>query len=270
MAGVRYEARLSGTAEALPRDANEYPLCGLAGSDEPRLVPGGTSDAGSGGQRCVYLAGALRAREQAGFDGLAGFPSFDQTYEVETLFPLFTNRLPPRTRPEYGEFVRWLNVPQDEDDPIVLLARSGGRRATDSLEVYPCPEPDGDGRYHIHFVVHGLRHLPEASIERVERLEPGERLFLMHDLQNPKDPKALLLRTGARGDRDVHPVGYCPRYLAEDLHGIWEEAGSTLSLAVERVNPAPAPLQLRLLCNLTSRWPAGFKPFFGGCLRADL
>ncbi|MDW7710514.1 MAG: HIRAN domain-containing protein [Deferrisomatales bacterium] len=211
----------------------------------------------------VYLVGALRAEKQAGFDRLAGFPSFDRVYEAANLFPLFTNRLPPRSRPEYGEFVRWLNVPDDEDDPIVLLARSGGRRATDSLEVYPCPEPDEEARYHIHFVVHGLRHLPEASIERVERLEPGERLFLMHDLQNPKDPKALLLRTGDRGERDVYPVGYCPRYLAEDLHGIWEKAGSTLSVAVERVNPAPAPLQLRLLCNLTSLWPAGFKPFSG-------
>lgn len=89
------------------------------------------------------------AGEQVGFDGLAGFPSLEQVHESESLFPRFANRLPPRSRPEYGESVRW------------------------------------------------------------------------------------------------------------------EEAGRALSVAVERVNPAPAPLQLRLLCNLTSRWPARFKPFAG-------
>jgi hypothetical protein len=176
---------------------------------------------------------------------------------------LFTNRLPPRSRPDYEDFVRCLNLPANEDDPVAILARSGGRRATDSLEIYPCPEPDPEGLYHVHFLAHGLRHLPEASIERVERLVADERLFLMRDLQNPKDAKALLLRSGAGGDRDVFPVGYCPRYLAEDLHGVWEKEGSTLTVVVERVNPPPTPLQLRLLCSLTARWPTGFRPFFG-------
>ncbi|WP_414528095.1 hypothetical protein [Nodularia chucula] len=30
---------------------------------------------------------------------------------------------------------------------------------------------------------------------------------------------------------------------------------------VERVNPAPTPLQLRLLCNVTAKWPEDFHPF---------
>ena len=30
---------------------------------------------------------------------------------------------------------------------------------------------------------------------------------------------------------------------------------------VERINPAPTPLQLRLLCNMTAEWHEDFMPF---------
>lgn len=208
----------------------------------------------------AYLEGAKRAGEDASFQGLSAFPDVERVYESDELFPLFANRLPRPTRPEYADFVQWLNLPADEADPVALLARSGGRRATDSLEVFPCPVPDEEGNYHIHFLVHGLRHLPESSIERANSLHPGERLLLLHDLQNPTDCDALMLRTGADQERDEHIVGYCPRYLASDLHGVLEN-GAALRVQVERVNPPPAPLQLRILCSLTARWPADFRPF---------
>ncbi len=110
----------------------------------------------------AYIRGATKAGEKAGFRRLAAFPELEPVYESRELFPLFANRLPRPSRPEYAQFVQCLNVPRDEADPIALLARSGGRRATDSLEVYPCPEPDAEGLYHLHFLLHGLRHLPEA------------------------------------------------------------------------------------------------------------
>lgn len=215
--------------------------------------------------RFVYTQGAHDARAQGGFTPLTSFPELDGVYESEALFPLFSNRLPPTSRPDYAEFIEWMSTPHDADDPVALLARSGGQRATDQLEVFPRPEPGADGLYHVHFFVHGLRHLSESSRARAERLAPGEPLRLMHDLQNEHDPNALMLRTAEQASGDVHLVGYCPRYLAADVLALLRSEGSSeLQVTVERVNPPPAPVQFRLLCNMTLRWPdTGFQPFSG-------
>jgi hypothetical protein len=206
----------------------------------------------------VYTKAAQKAQADCGFQPLRTFPELEATYESDTLFPLFSNRLLSRSRPDYQDFVSWLNVPGHEDDPVVLLARSGGRRATDELEVFPSPEPDSEGQYRIHFFVHGLRHLPPASIEQINRLKPCDPLLLLHDFQNPRDRLALALRTD-----DPQPilVGYCPRYLVDDAFEILRNDPDSVRVAVERINPPPAPLRLRLLCHMTARWPDGFVPY---------
>ncbi len=206
----------------------------------------------------VYTKGALDAQQKVGFQPLRTFPKLDEVYESYDLFPLFSNRLLGKTRPDYNEFVSWLNLPVDQDDPLVLLARSGGRRVTDELEVFPAPEGDEEGNYHIHFFAHGLRHLPAAAIERIGELKTGEPLSLLHDYQNPRDNLALALRTD---DPKPFLVGYCPRYLLSDTLELVRQHPESVRITVERVNSAPAPLQLRLLCNMTAHWPEGFVPY---------
>ena len=39
------------------------------------------------------------------------------------------------------------------------------------------------------------------------------------------------------------------------------ENPDSVNIAVERVNFSPAPLQLRLLCNMTAHWSQGFIPY---------
>jgi len=223
-------------------------------------LPIGRLTFGGGCYRFVYLQGASKAERLHGFRPLLSFPSLSEVYESDELFPIFANRLPSRSRSDYGDFVRWLNAPQDEDDPIALLARSGGRRVTDNFEVFPCPAPDENGQYHIHFFAHRLRQLPAAAIERIGSLQPGDRLLLMHDFQNPYDPSALALRTNGQREGDRHIVGYCPRYLLADAFEVLTRCPGLPEVAVEQVNPPPAPLQLRLLCNLTTCWPEDFRP----------
>ena len=208
------------------------------------------------GYRFCYVQGALEAKEKAGFEPIWSFPELCHTYDSRELFPLFSNRLLRPSRPEYQDFVQWLNIPDQEDDPIALLARSGGKRRTDNFEVFPCPEREADGNYHIHFFAHGLRHFPEADQQHVQTLAPGTPLLIMHDLQNPYDSRALVLRT-----EDCHQVGYCPRYLAQDFFKLVCDFPEQVKVEVERVNPAPTPLQFRLLCNLTAPWQDGFEPF---------
>lgn len=201
-----------------------------------------------------YTRGAKEAQEQGMFQPLSSFPQLDKPYESPELFPLFSNRVLPRSRPEYEDYLEWINLPKDQDDPIALLAHSGGRRATDSLEVFSCPEPDEHENYHIHFFARGLRHLPDEAAKRVKQLKPGELMTLEREPDNMYDPNALALYT-----QDHVRIGYCPAYLLPDVNYLLNEC-KDLSVKVERVNLPPAPLQYRLLCNMTAPWPVGFVP----------
>lgn len=72
-----------------------------------------------------------------------------------------------------------------------------------------------------------------------------------------------MLRTAEQEPNDIHSVGFCPRYLLEDILDLLTQNPRSAQVAVERISPPPAPLQFRLLCSLTLRWPAGFQPFSG-------
>jgi hypothetical protein len=212
--------------------------------------------------RFVYTNGALEAQHKAGFQPLWSFPRFDQSYESEDIFPLFSNRVMSPSRPEYAEVVEWLSLPQNEPDPMAFLARSGGAKRTDNFELLACPELDEEGYYKFHFLIHGLRYLPPGSIERINQLQTGERLLLACDFQNPFESgdgqpiqsNALILRTA-----DNHIIGYCPGYLLEDAWHLLQTC-EFCEVTVERLNP-DAPLQFRLLGKLTASWPEGFHPF---------
>ncbi len=202
-----------------------------------------------------YTKGVLKAILECLFKPLPSFPDLSKVYTSHKLFPLFSNRVRPRSRPDYPEFVQWLNIPEHEDDPIALLARSGGKRVTDKFEVFPCPEPDENGRYCIHFFARGLRHLPKPAIERINGLQVGELLSLAHEFQNRHDPSALLLCT-----EDRWIVGYCPRYVCGDIFQIISQHPELVRVEVDRLNQPPTPLQFRLLCKMTADG-RDFRPF---------
>ena len=204
----------------------------------------------------VYTQGVKAAEQMCSFTPLSSFPHLNEEYTSTQLFPIFSNRLLPRSRPDYASFRQWLNIPEHEDDPIAVLARSGGQRETDTLTVFPCPEPDAAGQYQLHFFVHGLRHLPQCAIGRINRLEPGEKLWLAHEFQNSSDSQALTLHS-----EDHHIVGYCPRYLKNEVFELLERDPSSVILKVERVNLPPTPLQFRLLCQITALCKDDFRSF---------
>ncbi len=184
----------------------------------------------------------------------------DTEYVSTDLFPLFANRVLPRTRPEYRDYLRWLGLTETQHDELEELARTGGLRATDTLELIPCPEPTAANRYEVFFFSRGLRHLHEENQQRAARLTAGERLYLMQDLQNTHDPMALLLRTG----NPVTLVGYAPRYYSAEFTTLIGLVGQeAVTVTVERVN-LDAPLQYRVLCKLSAPWPAQFLPCVSG------
>jgi len=210
----------------------------------------------NGRYQFVYTKGALTSRNFIPFGPMRDLRS---VYESSELFPLFANRILSKNRPEYQQFLHWLNVTEDAADPLSLLARTEGLRGTDSLRVFPCPERQENGTYQVHFFSHGLRYLPTESLEAVNGLKPGTRLYLMLDVQNEQDSFAVALRA----EQPTLLVGYAPRYFATDFRKVLLGPNSkTVQVLVERVN-TEAPTQLRLLCSITADWPKGFHPCSG-------
>lgn len=204
--------------------------------------------------RFVYTRGAKDMGES--FQPFGAMTDLNSAYISETLFPLFANRVLPKSRPEYDTYLKWLGMNEAAYDVMEELSLTGGFRATDSLELFPCPEPTSQNQYVVYFFSRGIRHILPESRERASELEKGQRLYLMLDVQNKYDPHALVLRT----DEPVTLVGYAPRYYSGEFSSVVKEVGpESIKVTVEQVNK-DAPLQYRLLCKLESPWPTNFSP----------
>ncbi|MER9739673.1 MULTISPECIES: HIRAN domain-containing protein [unclassified Mesorhizobium] len=201
----------------------------------------------------AYTFGALHSPN---FSPFAGLTDRNAVYISSELFPIFANRVMNERRPEFGQYARWSGIHVDQSaDPLLLMARMGGERATDTLEVHPVPELSPKGHYETVFFCHGMRHVLEQAQARTLALRPGEHLFPMLDMQNPFDPNAIALRSSD----PAAMIGYCPRYLVGDLKKLAAATQNSVRLSVRQVN-ADAPVQFRLLCELVSWWPPGFTP----------
>jgi len=216
-------------------------------------IPVGRLTHANGTYLFQYTKGAKRSERFVPFGWMR---ALDTTYLSPTLFPLFANRLLPKSRPEFKDYIEWLGLTESKYDELEILARSGGIRETDTLEIFPCPMPDKDNRYVAYFFCHGLRYFSKEQQTRLKTLKVGERLRFLKDIQNSFDPTALMLRT----QEPVSLMGYCPRYFSAEFSQLLEKAGpEDVSVTAERVNP-DAPSELRLLCKIVAPWPRKFAP----------
>jgi hypothetical protein len=210
--------------------------------------------------KLYHFAYTSGAKELPNFVPFGRMNELNAEYVSEQLFPLFANRLLPKSRPEYQDYLNWLGLTPVSHDAFEELARTGGLRATDTLELIPCPEPTSTNQYEIYFFCRGLRHLPTVSQARSLALNKGEQLYLMPDPQNSSDEMALLLRT----NDPVSLVGYVPRYYSAEFSRLISLVGwAATKVTVEKVNPE-APIQYRVLCKLTAPWPKQFQPCHTG------
>ena len=196
--------------------------------------------------RFRYTGGAERARQKVGFPWLMEFPEPGWDYRAPDLFPLFQNRVMASSRPDFRDYLRSLDLP-DNADPIEILTVNGGYRMTDSYEVFPKLTKQPDGRFVCRFFLHGWRHVGEPATERLDTLQEREEIYVAPDMANPYDPLAVQLRT-----MDDQMIGWAPRYLARDLAA----AEGRYEAHVARVNPMVhgAPLRQRFLIEMRCRW----------------
>lgn len=209
----------------------------------------------SGDGQCYRFAYLKAAEQFEGFHGLPGLPDLHAVHESEQLFPVFRNRLMPRRRPDYEDFVQRLNL-DVETDPFEVLIRSEGWKATDRVEVFAHPERTHDDYLSMLFFLRGIRHLEGAERATLD-VQVGDVLELEKEPSNPVNPRAVLVCT--RTDRRI---GWVPDCLVDVIHELGERAVE-ISVTAEHVNPESAPLHMRLLCRLLAPWPQGYEPLTG-------
>lgn len=202
-----------------------------------------------------YVRRALSVRD---FRPFPGFPHLHQRYESDRLFPLFAQRVMDARRPDYPRFLTALDLPMNAS-PWEVLSRSEGHRIGDTIQVFPEPVIEPDGRTWCRFLVHGIRHILREHTETalsLASLRPGQPLRLVDDITNPKNPRAVLTTA-----EDGQPLGWAPDLMLDYLHTVRRQ--DTFTVVVERVNGPDTPPHLRLLVRLAGHVPAGYRPFTG-------
>lgn len=195
-----------------------------------------------------------RAETFDGFRPLPGLPDLHRRYDSTALFPVFANRLMPRSRADYPDYLTRLVLDVDAD-PFEVLERSNGTRTTDRIEVFAEPRRTDDGLASSLFFVRGIRHLDGAP-EAVERLSEGQTLTIVDDPANPVNGRALLLA----GD-EQEQIGWVPDYLVEHFHDLRDLNGADPAVTVEHINGPDVAPHMRVLCRVTAPWPDGYQPF---------
>ncbi|MEA3387289.1 MAG: hypothetical protein U9Q66_02675, partial [Patescibacteria group bacterium] len=156
------------------------------------------------------------------FQAFGKMDDFRKTYSSKSLFPIFKNRLLAKSRPEYEDFLNWLDI-NNNDNELIELSRSRGIRATDNLQLFPIPEKDKNGNYEVLFFSHGISHIAEHYVKRLSELNDNDKLLILKDVQNEVDPFALALRTK---DDPVELLGYCPSFFVKDFYKLMEINGN--------------------------------------------
>jgi hypothetical protein len=183
---------------------------------------------------------------------IPGFPHFDRRYESDDLFPIFAERIMSPRRPDRPIVLGALGLAL-EAEPFEVLARSGGRRVGDTIELVPVPDPQPDGFTAVDYFVHGVRHMEAAAQRRIDALGVGDPLRLERDPQNPMNARAVNVMDGV----EFH-LGYVPDPLLDLIDPIGEPQTEVL-----RTNAADLGFHFRLLVRTSGTLRPGAAPFEG-------
>ena len=150
-------------------------------------------------------------------------------YASPHLFPIFADCVLNEARPDRVTLYEALDLVATAGS-MEFLARSGGRRAGDCIQLLPTPHLT-DGRTSWGFLVHGVRYVPGAG-DAVDQLVPGQELALEPEPNNPIDPDAVLVtQDGAR-------LGWVPNPLLCYVRAVLSSGDPRLTWQAALAQPA--------------------------------
>lgn len=175
------------------------------------------------------------------------------------LFPFFKNRMFPKNRPEFNQFLDWTGSNQDVD-PLDLLILLGGSKATDNYRVIMQPVPQA-GKYIQDFFVSGIQYIDEEAKEHISTIKQGDKLLIKYDNENSSDKNAVMLISTENGLK----LGYYPAYLNYDLRRLLGKTTTPNEHCKVTVfkNNSDAPTQYRLFCRFETKWLNDFQACSG-------
>ena len=201
----------------------------------------------------LYRFSYLRSLvNDAAFRPLPGFPEVARVYEGRRLFPVFAERVMSPRRPDLPTVMEALGLALNAE-PFEVLARSGGRRVGDTIELVPVPVPNADGAITVDYFVHGVRHMTPEAQARITNLRAAERLRLVAEPDNAVESRAVLVT-----DTDNLRLGYVPTPLLDLLHDMDNPQATVL-----RANSPRVGFHFRLLVRMSGSLGAGGSPFTG-------
>ncbi len=179
------------------------------------------------------------------FEPFAAFPDLRTRYAAPELFAFFADRVPFTADPDSDDLIAALGLDAAAATPVELLARSWGWSAHDTIQIVPEPDIAPDGTSTRRFLVSGVSHAdeeqPDAVNTVIAQLQPGQRLDLVDEPDNPVNPDAVVLEASGRR------LGWIPDYLIPDVLKAERER---IEVYVEQANGSTVPWHLRLLCRL--------------------
>lgn len=161
-----------------------------------------------------------------GFSLLPEFPEQRDRYMSRHLFGTFAQRIPAPARPDFAQMMDAWGVPADvRDDPMEILARSGGIQFTDRIELAEYRADDDPLEDQLLFRVAGQRYQKAQA-----RLEVGDTVTLLPEKDNPHDDSATLVLM-----REGQPIGYVPRQYSRLISRHLQQHHSIAAIAVHRL-----------------------------------
>lgn len=181
-----------------------------------------------------YAEGMAKAQAETGFLPLPEFPDPETIYATTGIFPLLSNRLMQPKRPDRPEYLRLLELTKDAH-PFDIIAASGGRKLTDSLDLFQEPTQLPGGLLTQKFFL----NRPPNPLPGT--LRPGQTL-LARTQPHPAEGQPPTVRLF---DQYANHLGNLPQHLAA------RAKDADIQAHVLRINPPPAPLSLRLRLQAT-------------------
>ena len=146
------------------------------------------------------------------------------TYRASYLFPTFAQRVPSPTRADIADLMAAWGV-EHVDDPLEVLARSGGVQTTDRLELAEYRPDDDSLERPLEMRVAGATHIDDLGT-----LSAGDPLDLRREPANPHDPCATLFLF--KGEQKI---GYVPRQYAAIVARLLDAGTALQAVAIRRL-----------------------------------
>lgn len=179
----------------------------------------------SEGYAFAYGHEVERALKQ-GFRMLAEFPdlrSMQSPYRSGHLFATFAQRIPSPKRADFTRIMDAWGI-GNVDDPLEILARSGGVQMTDRIELAEHRSSDDELETPLQIRLAGMKYYSGGPLIR-----PGMTLSLAREPENERDSNAVaVLMDGTK-------AGYVPRQYSELIARLMDSGVRLAAVAVRQL-----------------------------------